>query len=132
MRVVVDSSLIVGICLAGGRLGPLDGHELRAPALLPAEVTSALREQSFRHEITPEHARGALSILADLPIAHEPPGSLALDTLQIASDLGWAKTHDAEYVALAQSLDCPLITLDARLQRGAARFARILGPTELL
>lgn len=131
MRVVVDSSVIIGVCLAGGRLGPLDGHELRAPAHLTAEVTSALREQAFRGEIPGVRALEALSVLGRLPITHERPGALAPAAFQIATTLGWAKTYDAEYVALAQSFECPLVTLDARLQRGASRVARIVGPTEL-
>jgi predicted nucleic acid-binding protein len=36
--------------------------------------------------------------------------------------LGWAKSYDAEYVALAQFLKCPLLTIDARLARGAAHL----------
>ena len=47
--------------------------------------------------------------------------------------LGWAKTYDAEYVALAQILDIPILTRDRRLARGgASRFVRLLGPMDLM
>ena len=45
--------------------------------------------------------------------------------------MGWAKTYDAEYLALAELLDCRFVTLDARLHRGAARLGFVLSPTEL-
>lgn len=48
-----------------------------------------------------------------------------------AMSSGWAKTYDAEYVALAHLLGSRLLTLDARLRRTASRLVEILGPTEL-
>ncbi|MGI8829736.1 MAG: hypothetical protein ACR2I5_08225 [Candidatus Limnocylindria bacterium] len=48
-----------------------------------------------------------------------------------AEQLGWAKTYDAEYVALAQLLGCRLLTRDDRLRRGAARVLECIGPSEL-
>jgi predicted nucleic acid-binding protein len=50
---------------------------------------------------------------------------------RLAEDLGWAKTYDAEYVALAQRLDSPLASIDARLRRGAGHVVRVRGPSEL-
>ena len=50
---------------------------------------------------------------------------------KIADRLGWAKTYDAEYVALADLLSCRLVTLDARLRRGAQRLGFVVGPDEL-
>jgi predicted nucleic acid-binding protein len=56
---------------------------------------------------------------------------LAATAYGIATDLGWAKTYDAEYIGLARLLGCRLVTLDARLARGAGRIAEIVAPTEL-
>jgi predicted nucleic acid-binding protein len=50
---------------------------------------------------------------------------------RIADDLGWARTSDAEYVALAQLLGCRLVTLDLRLRRGADRLGFVVTPAEL-
>ncbi|MEA2234260.1 MAG: hypothetical protein QOD83_4076 [Solirubrobacteraceae bacterium] len=59
------------------------------------------------------------------------PKSLATDSWAVADELGWAKTYDANYVALARILDCRLVTLDARLRRGTARLGVVICPTEL-
>jgi predicted nucleic acid-binding protein len=56
---------------------------------------------------------------------------LHIEAWHVAEELGWAKTYDAEYVALARLLDCRLLTVDDRLRRGAGRLVHIVGPTEL-
>lgn len=119
------------MCLAGGRLGRLEGHELHGPALLAAEVTSTVREQAFRDEVAAEVAADSLDCLAGLTIEYAVPGGLAREANRLAEANGWAKTYDAEYVALARTLDCPLVTLDRRLQRGAGHLATIIGPSDL-
>jgi predicted nucleic acid-binding protein len=129
---VVDGSVILDVCLAGGQLGPLAGHELHAPAHLPAEVCSAMRELAWRGEIPAGEGRQAAHTLSRLEIAYAEPGSLAVAAWSIAEQLGWAKTYDAEYVALAAALAIPLVTLDARLQRGAGHLVSIRAPIDLL
>ncbi|MGZ8722395.1 MAG: type II toxin-antitoxin system VapC family toxin [Aeromicrobium sp.] len=131
MVIVTDSSVIVAICLAGGDIGRLWGHELRGPAHLAAEVTSTIREQVYRNEVTNEVGTDALRHLAGLAISYEPAGRMAEAAYELATQNGWAKTYDAEYVALARALDCPLVTLDRRLGRGAAHLATILALSEL-
>lgn len=59
------------------------------------------------------------------------PGGLAREAYRLAEANDWAKTYDAEYVALARTLDCPLVTLDRRLQRVAGHLATIIGPSDL-
>ena len=131
MLIVTDSSVIVAICLAGGAVGRLWGHELRGPAHLAAEVTSTIREQVYRNEVTEAVGADALQHLAGLAISYEPAGRLAEAAYELATQNGWAKTYDAEYVALARALNCPLVTLDRRLGRGASHLATILAPSEL-
>jgi predicted nucleic acid-binding protein len=55
----------------------------------------------------------------------------ALQAWVVADELGWARTYDAEYVALARSLECRLVTLDERLRRGAGRVVEVIGPADV-
>jgi predicted nucleic acid-binding protein len=131
VRVVVDANVIALVALSGGDLGPLAGHDLAAPPLLLSEVVSAIRELAWRGEIPRDRGREALRHLRSIAIDVERPADLGERAWDIAEALGWAKTYDAEYVALAQALDVPLVTLDTRLQRGAGELITILGPEAL-
>lgn len=128
---VVDANVVVQACIDAGGLGPLKGHELVGPPVLPSEALSALHELRFRGEISREQATLGLERLVAFAYEVRRPGNLTSTAWAVADSLGWAKTYDAEYVALAQILDCRLVTLDARLARGAGKFASIVGPADL-
>ena len=130
MRLVIDASVALDRCLAGDA-GPLADHELHAPALLASEVASVLREMTHRGEITVTRATRAATVLETLGVVYAQPGSLVVPALELATRLGWAKTNDAEYVSLASRLACPLLSLDARLARGAAQVVQVFGPSDL-
>jgi len=131
VRVVVDASVIVQVCLAGSNLGPLARHELVAPPLLASEVTSTISELAFRSEVPRPEARQAAMAVMSLPIAYERPTELGERAWDLAQTLGWAKTYDAEYLALAQILDVPLVTIDERLRRAAGRLVAVPAVTDL-
>ena len=65
------------------------------------------------------------------PVERHAGGELGREVWRVAEELGWARTHDAEYVAPARLLDCPPVTFDARLRRGAARLVAGASPAEL-
>ena len=134
---VIDGSLAVELSL--DRIGEQaskaldDDGDLIAPPLLRSEVPSALHEMAFRGEISSALAELALQrfLGEKLGIAEKHPSDLTSTAWQIADDFGWAKTYDAEYVALARLLDCRLVTLDTRLRRGADRLGCVITPAEL-
>lgn len=65
------------------------------------------------------------------PIRLRTHPRLDSEAWRISNELGWAKTYDAEYVALASLVSGRLVTLDARLRRGADRLGFVIRPHEL-
>jgi predicted nucleic acid-binding protein len=85
----------------------------------------------WRRELRRDQAEPMLRRAFAAAIERVEPKTLATGSWAVADELGWAKTYDANYVALARILDCRLVTLDARLRRGTARLGFVVGPTEL-
>ena len=102
-----------------------------APPLMWSEARSALHELLWRQELSDDNARAALDRLQRAPVEERTHPQLGSEAWRIADELGWAKTYDAEYVALASLLGCRLVTLDGRLYRGAARLGFVVSPAEL-
>ena len=102
-----------------------------APALLWSECTSVLREMQYRDEISAALKEATLRRLLDGPIQRRSPRRLYAEASRLAVELGWAKTYDAEYVALARMLAAPLLTRDARLVRGASRVLSSVNPAHI-
>lgn len=105
----------------------IDGAVLVAPHLMPVEVTSALRSTERREILTPEQAALTHQDLIELDVELHPFEPFASRV--------WALRHsvspyDAWYLALAERLEAPLVTLDRRLTCASdARCEFILPPS---
>jgi predicted nucleic acid-binding protein len=119
------------VCLAHDGFGLFGDQDLVAPPLLWSETTAVLHELQWRRQISEQLASAAFEALVTAPIVRRAPGRLYREAWRVANELGWAKTYDAEYVALARLLGCRLFTIDDRLRRGARRIVEIIGPREL-
>ncbi|MGH2711112.1 MAG: type II toxin-antitoxin system VapC family toxin [Actinomycetota bacterium] len=128
---VVDASVAIPACSSPEGFEFFGGEELVAPPLLWSESRSALHEAMWRREISKDQAERSLAALEKAPIRVRTHRSLGRAAWDLASDLGWAKTYDAEYVALAQLLSCRLVTRDLRLRRGADRLGLVQLVSEL-
>jgi predicted nucleic acid-binding protein len=128
---VVDASVAVAACHTPVGFARLRGHKLLAPQLMVTEASSALHEMAWRGEITNPRAKTMLERLLKAPVEIRTPDGLIQAAWKVADELGWAKTYDAHYVALAQLLKCRLVTIDERLLRGVARLKVAVRPREL-
>lgn len=117
--ILLDASAIVDVLLdrspAGWVLDEMQDHELTAPGHQPAEVLSAVARIVRSGGLDPEAAAEVVAEFVDLPQTLTVPtrGHLAR-ALQLQPRV---RVLDGLYVALAESLGCPLVTTDGRLAR---------------
>lgn len=125
--IVVDSSAVVDALTAVAGTDELRAHlardDLHAPTLVDFEVVSALRGLTLRGHLSATRAQDVLSDFDDLPI-HRWPSADALRrrAFQLRDNVS---AYDAAYVALAEALNCPLVTRDSRLARSSGHSAQI-------
>jgi len=127
---VIDANVAVAACAKPNGFSEL-GDELVGPPLLWSEGRSTLHLRATKGEVEAKRARLLHKRLVTAPIQRLDPPDLGIVTWTIADELGWGRTYDAEYVALAKLLDCRLVTLDSRLRRGADRLGFVVIPSEL-
>lgn len=127
---VVDANVAVAACVRSDGFAELPA-DLVAPPLMWSEVRSTLHLQAAKGSMSSELAAELHQRLEAAPIRRLDPPELGPEAWGVADDLGWGRTYDAEYVALAMLMDCRLVTLDIRLCRGAAHLGFVCTPDEL-
>jgi predicted nucleic acid-binding protein len=95
---------------------------LWAPYLIDAEVGHSLRRLVATGNLGEDRAATGLRDLAGLPLRRIVHAGLLDRAWQLRHNLSF---YDGLYVALAEQLGTPLLTLDARLARAAAATAGI-------
>ena len=114
-RFVVDTSAVLH--LASTEVEASDEHELLAPTLLRSQTLSALHEAVQRGEVPADVARERLARIQRMPIRLLGDAVLRRRAWEVADQLGWASTYNAEYVALTLLQADAFVTLDAELAR---------------
>ena len=126
---VVDASVVVEVLLrsdAGAVLEErlLDGDDpLHAPHMLDVEVAHALRRCALHGDIDGRRGRASLGFLAAMSIERHGHQPLLERMWQLRHNL---TACDAAYLALAESLDAPLLTRDSALASVAGHHARVV------
>ena len=128
---VVEASVVVPACWNDEGFAPFGRAQLIAPPLMWSEARSALHQGLWRGDLDRESAEAAHHRLEAAPVQPRTHPSLGREAWRIADEFGWAKTYDAEYLALAGLLGCRFVTLDARLCRRAAHLGFVVSPAEL-
>jgi predicted nucleic acid-binding protein len=114
-RFVVDCGVVLELVSEEVDVAP--GHELLAPTLLRSQTLSALHEAVHNGELAADVARERLRSVGAMPIRLLGDAVLRRRAWEIAEQLGWAETYDAEYLALTQLQADAFVTLDAELAR---------------
>ena len=126
--VVVDASAIVNLVTAAPGYESIadrllaTGVVVHAPHNVDVEVVSGLRSLEFRGAIDPARARDGIGVHRALRIERHSHGRHVPRMWQLRHNL---TASDAAYVALAEALDAPLLTCDARLAASTGHQARI-------
>ena len=114
-RFVVDAGAVLHLASAGVEVS--SAHKLLAPTLLRSQTLSALHEAVQRGEIPADVARDQLTRIGRMPIRLLGDAVLRRRAWDLADQLGWASTYNAEYVALTQLQADAFVTLDKKLAR---------------
>jgi predicted nucleic acid-binding protein len=125
-KFVVDVSAVLHLASTEAQVS--GKHKLLAPTLLRSQALSALHEAVQRGELTADLAREHLMRIRQLRIRLLGDAVLQRRAWELADQLGWASTYDAEYIALTQLQADAFVTLDDELSRsvqGIVATARI-------
>ena len=115
--IVVDASVLVTALADDGDDGAavrnrLEAERLSAPELVDLEVASAFRKLCTAKRLAPDRAAQAIGDLAALRLARVPHRPLLSRCWELRDNLS---VYDAAYVAVAETLEVPLVTADRRL-----------------
>jgi predicted nucleic acid-binding protein len=125
----VDASVLVTLMAGGEYVGWAEGQlsagrrrALWAPHLIDAEVGHSLRRLVATGKLEEDRAATGIRELVGLPLRRIVHAGLLDRAWQLRHNLSF---YDGLYVALAEHLGAPLLTLDTRLARAAAATAGI-------
>ena len=126
--IVVDSAALVdaltGVDGSDQLRAELRPEELHAPAPLDYEVVSALRGLVRGGKLDPARAEDVVADFGDLRLRRWPAADpLRRRAFQLRDVIS---AYDAAYVALAEALDCTLVTRDAKLASATGHGARVV------
>jgi predicted nucleic acid-binding protein len=121
--IVADASAVVAALLNDGPARRnLSSLPIHAPHLVDVEVVSVLRRLSLSGQLDPTLAERMIHVLANLGIRRHGSTGLLGRVWRLSGNL---TAYEATYVALAETLECPLLTSDRRL-------AKAVGPRCLI
>jgi predicted nucleic acid-binding protein len=111
--IVIDASAALsGLLNDGPARRTLAGERLHTPHLADSEVASGLRRRVAAQQLTADNGWTALDHWRRLGMTRYPTFALLDRVWELRDHLS---AYDASYVALAEALNCGLLTADVRL-----------------
>lgn len=114
MIVIDASAAVLGLLNDGEARAMLSDAAVACPHLADSEIAHALRAQVLRGEVEAVDASRAIDTWARLGIERVGVRGLLGRIWELRDNVS---AYDATYVAVAEALDVPLVTADARLAR---------------
>jgi predicted nucleic acid-binding protein len=121
----------VAIALARDEAVIREEHELLAPTLLRSQVLSLLYRAVRDGELSQQEAENAIGYVRRLKLRLLGDRVLQSVAWDMADQLDWPDTLDAEYVALTRLHADALVTLDERLAHAARRLVPVASIDDL-
>lgn len=116
--IVVDASVLANALADDGSDGGVArsrlsaGDDLVAPDLVDVETVAVLRKRWMSGDLSKNRFAAAIDDLEDLDLVRYPALPLMRRAFELRDDV---TAYDVVYAALAEGLDCPLVTADRRL-----------------
>lgn len=116
--IVVDASILANALADDGADGAkarnrlTDAAQLAAPDLIDVETVAVLRKRWIAGDLIDQRFSDAIEDLEDLDLTRYPMLPLMRRAFELRANV---TAYDATYVALAERLDCTLLTADQRL-----------------
>ena len=126
--IVVDSSALVDALTGAPGIDELvetlSVEDLHAPQLIDYEVVAAVRGLVLGRRLSVGRGEDVLADFGELAVERWPAdAALRARAFQLRDNLS---AYDGAFVALAEALDCPLVTRDRRLARTTGHVAQVV------
>lgn len=128
-RYVIDPAVALRLAQTGAKIP--NKHQLLAPILLRSQLLTLLYKAVRQGKISKKDADSHLNYVRGLRLRLLGDRVLQSVAWEIAGQLGWAETYDAEYLALTQLQADAFVTLDSKLATAAKKVVKVAAYEDL-
>jgi predicted nucleic acid-binding protein len=123
MNIIADTNIFLAVALNEPEKAQIikltAGNSALAPEILPYEIGNALSSLVKRHRLSPKEAVQTFKAIQKIPVRLIRPN--IQKALEIAFQFN-LYAYDAYFIQCAQSLTCPIFTLDNKMKEAAQQL----------